>query len=224
MNQNNSCQYHPDTLIITAFAAGTIDSAEGLCIASHVQQCADCRHQIKQLETVGETFFMQPSALSVTKGAKENALKAIRQAKQVKSMRKTPRTSSSVPRVLSKWIPNGYDELDWQTITREISTFDLTKNKKGPKVSLLKVKAGARMPHHRHSGKEITVILQGSFSDEDGIYSEGDYLVRETHENHSPIASKDKDCICLTLLDGPIELTGFFSKLLNPILRLKHPT
>jgi putative transcriptional regulator len=222
MNQNNSCQYHPDTLTINAFAAGTIDTAEGLCIASHVQQCAECKHQLNQLETVGESFFMQPSQVLIAKGAKEGALKAIRQAKQVKPAPRTPTTSSSVPKVLYKWIPNGYDELDWQTITREISTFDLTKNKKGTKVSLLKVKAGAHMPHHRHSGKEITVILQGSFSDEDGIYSEGDYLVRETHENHSPIASKDKDCICLTLLDGPIELTGFFSKLLNPILRLKH--
>ncbi|MCY4043930.1 MAG: ChrR family anti-sigma-E factor [Cellvibrionales bacterium] len=224
MKHNNS-HHHPDSLTLTAFAAGSIDTYEGLCIATHIENCPECKRHMKQLELVGASILTEAKDSFVASDVKNKTLDAIKQAPQgtPQPTKKHQARNTDVPKVLTKWIPEGFGQLEWVKVNRQLATYDLTANKRGPRVSLVKVSAGGQMPHHRHSGKEITVILQGSFSDEDGIYTEGDYLVRESHENHSPVASLDKDCICLTLLDGPIELTGFFSKLLNPWLRLRHP-
>ena len=75
---------------------------------------------------------------------------------------------------------------------------------------------------HGHAGSEITVVLQGSFSDQDGRYAQGDFLVRGPGDEHRPVAAADSDCLCLAVLDAPIRLGGLLGRLANPFLRI-HP-
>ena len=84
--------------------------------------------------------------------------------------------------------------------------------------SLLHICAGSSVPHHRHAGDEITVVLQGSFSDQDDNYGVGDFIVRTPGERHRPVASQDEDCLCLTTLDRPIVMTNLLFRLLQPLL------
>ena len=84
-------------------------------------------------------------------------------------------------------------------------------------LALHKIDAGGKVPDHDHRGQEITVVLKGSFSDEDGVYQPGDFLVREPGESHRPMAAQNDDCICLSVLEAPIKLKGLKS-LLNPFL------
>ena len=37
-------------------------------------------------------------------------------------------------------------------------------------LALHKIDAGGKVPDHDYRGQEITVVLKGSFSDEDGVY------------------------------------------------------
>lgn len=60
------------------------------------------------------------------------------------------------------------------------------------------------MPHHSHTGDQITVVLEGSFSDEDRIYRKGDFILRDSRDRHKPIVSPKCECICLMVLAGPI--------------------
>ena len=73
-----------------------------------------------------------------------------------------------------------------------------------------------------HAGSEITVVLHGSFSDQDGRYAQGDFLVRGPGDEHRPVAAADSDCLCLAVLDAPIRLGGLLGRLANPFLRI-HP-
>jgi len=43
-------------------------------------------------------------------------------------------------------------------------------------MALHRIKAGGKAPEHDHKGTEITVVLTGSFSDEDDIYQPGDFI------------------------------------------------
>ena len=129
--------------------------------------------------------------------------------------------SSGVPSCLKKLIPNGFDKLKWKSFGKSLRISHLETGDSQREVALHRISPGAKIANHDHRGQEITVVLKGSFSDEDGLYMPGDFIIKKSGEKHKPIVSKDSECICLTVSDGPIKLTGFFARFLNPFLRLK---
>jgi putative transcriptional regulator len=74
------------------------------------------------------------------------------------------------------------------------------------------------MPHHEHRGDEITVVLQGSFSDQEDNYHVGDFIVRTKGEKHRPVAAQHEDCLCLSTLDAPIRMSNWFLRMIMPVL------
>lgn len=108
----------------------------------------------------------------------------------------------------------------WERITRALSIGRLKIDDKTREVALHRLEAGGRVNNHDHKGREVTVVLCGSFSDQDGLYLPGDFLVREPGDAHQPVASNDSSCVCLSVLEAPVKFTGI-SRLINPFLRLK---
>ena len=78
---------------------------------------------------------------------------------------------------------------------------------------------GAKSPDHSHHGREITLVLDGRFSDELGDYKAADFILRDREHQHQP--QSDGGCLCFSLLDKPIKLTGRIARLYNPILYYK---
>lgn len=81
--------------------------------------------------------------------------------------------------------------------------------------SLLHISPGGGVPEHTHKGFELTVLLDGSFSDEIGEYVKGDFLMLDASIKHTP-ASK-KGCLCYTVANDALHFTKGINKLLNPI-------
>lgn len=54
-----------------------------------------------------------------------------------------------------------------------------------------------KIPQHTHRGMESTLILHGGFSDEDGHYEAGDYLVKDASIKHSPYTQKERTACVL---------------------------
>jgi putative transcriptional regulator len=77
------------------------------------------------------------------------------------------------------------------------------------------------MPEHEHRGEEITVLLKGSFSDAEGKYVRGDFVVRNAGERHQPTATLDTDCICLVSLQRPVRPRSMFYRLLEPFVQYR---
>ena len=67
----------------------------------------------------------------------------------------------------------------------------------------------------------MTLVLEGGFSDADGTYHQGDFLLREPSDVHSPTAVQSEDCICLAVLDAPLKFTGWKYRWMNPFLQLR---
>ena len=82
-----------------------------------------------------------------------------------------------------------------------------------------KISAGGVAPEHDHSGTEMTVVLKGSFSDKEGIYQEGDFILKEPGQIHQPISARNEDCLCLSVESAPVKLTGFFGRMVNPFIK-----
>jgi len=67
----------------------------------------------------------------------------------------------------------------------------------------------------------MTLILEGGFSDANGSYHKGDFLVRRPGDVHAPTALQSEDCICLAVLDAPLKFTDWKFRWMNPLLKLR---
>lgn len=222
MNLSNS-HHHPTDDQLIEFTAGTLPMSRSLCISAHLEFCPACRQRMATMQQLGSLQLETLKPQKISTDLKSQVLQAIRKpAPDIQPETAVKSSVHRIPKCLNKWVPENFDNLDWSAITPSVSITELTTEGSGAKAALVKVKAGGKMAHHSHTGDEVTVILQGSYSDEDGCYTAGDFIFRDSDHKHKPIAAKDQDCICLIALDGPVQLTGWLSRLLNPLLRFNH--
>lgn len=216
--------HHPATDLLTAFSAGSIPLSHGLCVSAHLEHCDECQANMQRLNSMGAQIFEELQSAPVNEDLKSNVF--ARLSDELDDTDSNPvaginanADTAGVPRCLQQFIPRDYDSLDWSYVSPSIRTAKLCTDSNGAKVEMLRIKPGGKAALHTHTGDEYTVILKGSFSDESGIYRAGDFVVRGRHDKHCPTATKDEECICLTVTDAPIEFTGFFTRWLNPLIR-----
>ena len=217
--------YHPDDMTLMNYAAGSCSIPESLAVAMHLCFCHDCRQHVKNLNHLGGALLETIKPASTDEDAFETLMASLEphyHSAPVKVKMDPPprdKITQHFTNPLLRYLPSSLAELPWQRQTKEISKFDLTSliNVKGFQVALQKIKAGAKVPTHTHKGFEYTVILSGGFSDELGVYHEGDFIARDATHHHSPTALQNEDCICLTVLNAPLKFTGWY-RVLNPFM------
>lgn len=84
---------------------------------------------------------------------------------------------------------------------------------------LFRFEADAGIPVHDHKGEEFTLVLEGGYYDEAGLYHRGDMSYARTGFEHEPRGLPDEACICLTVSLGGYRfrnpLAGLVSRLLT---------
>ncbi len=212
---------HPYDELLTAYSAGSLPLSQALCISAHLEHCASCGTKLKRLNRVGSELMQQLKPARASDALKQKLMQRLDSLTETEDEPevKTEAADASIPRCLRQFIDKGYASLRWKRVSADIHSVELCRDSNGAKVELLKIKPGGSASTHTHLGDEYTVILEGSFSDESGLYRRGDFLVRDESDRHTPVATKDRECICLAVTEGPVQLTGFFNRLLNPFLR-----
>ncbi len=210
---------HPYDELLTAYSAGSLPLSQALCISAHLEHCDGCASKLKRLNRVGSELMqnLRPARASAT--LKQKLMERLDSLTEEEPEVNTEPADASIPRCLRQFIDKGYASLQWKRVSADIHSVELCRDSNGAKVELLKIKAGGSASTHTHLGDEYTVILEGSFSDESGLYRQGDFLVRDETDRHTPVATQDRECICLAVTEGPVQLTGFFNRMLNPFLR-----
>ena len=89
-------------------------------------------------------------------------------------------------------------------------------NKSAGDLRLLRIDAGRTMPEHGHGGSEVTLVLQGSYSDETGSYGRGDVQDLDGTTEHTPIANADTGCICLIASEHPARFKSVIARIMQP--------
>jgi putative transcriptional regulator len=67
---------------------------------------------------------------------------------------------------------------------------------------------------------ELTLVLQGSFSDETGHFARGDLEVADEELEHTPVADGGEVCICLAATDAPLRFNSLMPRLFQPLFRI----
>ena len=210
---------HPYEELLAAYSAGSLPLSQALCISAHLEHCSSCGQKLQQLNHVGSELMQQLKPSKVSDELKTRLLGMLDSLPEDLPDGESREVDSRVPRCLHQFVERNYDDLDWKRVSADIHSVELCRDSNGARVELLKIKPGGSATTHTHMGDEYTVILEGSFSDESGLYGQGDFLIRDENDQHTPVATQDRECICLAVTEGPIQFTGFLHRLLNPFIR-----
>ena len=221
---------HPDSALLVEYASGSLELAPSIAITTHIQFCDQCRRTVESLQAVGGEMLEEAASVPVSDNLLDNVFAHIdsdssqeqslsnvqHEARQVDSENEVlGELASTVPAYIRKFLPA--EPLKWRFLSPSLKTATISVGEDVNELSFLKIKAGGKAPVHTHTGTEITVVLKGCFSDEEDLYQPGDFIVRHAGETHQPIAAQNEECICLSVLSAPIQLTGIKS-MLNPFL------
>ena len=214
--------YHPTPELLTAFSAGSLQLSHSLCVSVHIQHCDECRINLQRLRSIATQLFDDQQPASGSDSLRNAVFAQLDEHYSEENNRENTlenNTPSNIPRALQQFVKGDYSSLNWKKVTSAIQSAHLCTDVSGSKVEIMRIKAGGKVPTHTHIGEEYTLLLEGSFSDEEGLYNQGDFLVRDGRHKHRPVATKDRDCLCLAVTDAPIKFTGVFTRLLNPLLQ-----
>jgi len=218
----NKLTIHPDESLLTAYSAGSLQLSQALCISAHIEHCSKCQQAVQRLNKLGSELMQQLKPSPTSTDLKASLLAQLDDLDEIPVAATPVQINNSIPRCLRQFVHASYQNLAWKRVSPDIHSVELCRDSNGAKVELLRIKPGGAATTHTHMGDEYTVILEGSFSDESGVYSKGDFLLRDASHIHRPVATQDGECICLAVTEGPIQFTGLFSRLLNPIIRRSY--
>jgi putative transcriptional regulator len=214
--------HHPFDELLTAYSAGSLPLSQALCISAHLEHCQGCTQTLQRLDQVGSELMQQQKPSRASDELKNKLLGMLDSLPEDIADDEPRKLDSRVPRCLRQFVEHSYDDLNWNRVSADIHSVELCRDSNGARVELLKIKPGGSATTHTHMGDEYTVILEGSFSDESGLYGRGDFMVRNQNDKHTPVATQDRECICLAVTEGPIQFTGFMHRLLNPFIRRSY--
>jgi len=127
----------------------------------------------------------------------------------------------TLPQPLRGYVGKPLDALPWKRVMTgmEAVEIDLATKGRGSRARLLKLSPGTVVPQHSHRGSELTLVLTGGFSDGTTHYERGDFASSDADVDHQPVVDSEEPCICLTVTDAPLRLTGRWTRFLNPFVR-----
>ncbi len=82
--------------------------------------------------------------------------------------------------------------MKWKPLGRGAYHIKIKTGDADTSVRLLRIPAGKPVPEHSHGGRELTLVLKGSFYDGQGRFARGDLEEADQDVEHQPIADEVK--------------------------------
>lgn len=224
MTALSNIRHHPKSTTLASYAAGNLDEARSVVIATHASLCADCRRAVRDFETIGgdcldgiESVAMNESALGsfwARAGRQERGLAPA-------STRAANDLALDASHPLASYLKDGIDAIEWRAVAPGFAQHVIPADGYRPGVlRLLKIAPGFGIPTHTHGDEELTLILRGSYTDEIGEFARGDLADLDGEVRHSPRATGGEPCICLIATSAPLRFKTLIGRIVQPFIGL----
>jgi putative transcriptional regulator len=201
--------------LLAGYAAGSLPRPLHALIGAHVDLRPSAAGFVSDLELLkgSELDQAEPVALSF----RDKVLADIFSIPAAEPVR--PAAADNVfPPSLARFLGVSSSDVPWRSVLPGVREWTIS-HADGVEAKLYWVKAGRAMPSHTHEGQEVTLLLQGGFTDQAGHYRRGDIAVADHDLDHKPIADQDEDCICFAVTDAPLRLTGPIATFFRSLFR-----
>lgn len=210
--------HHPSEELLLDHAAGALPPASALLVATHLALCPRCRSDLAELEAAGGALMEAAEAGELRDDLLQRTLALLDAQEPAPEAALAAKGPAWPPRPLRDFLPTALDALPWRMRLPGVHGFPL-EGLAGGKVEMLRIQPGRAVPDHTHRGVEMTLVLEGGYSDELGHFGRGDVCVADEAITHRPHADTGPDCICLTVTDGVLRFSGPFGWIVNPLQR-----
>ena len=204
-------KHHLTTSLLMGYAAGTLPEAFNLVVATHISLCDDCRAALAEFDAIGGETMMGSGSVSMSSDALTATLAKIALGDV---QFEVPQRNGPYPAPLAAYMT---DTSKWRKIGGGVSQMLLHTGDRAT-VRLLKIPAGTAVPDHGHSGTELTLVLQGAFTDAHDRFAIGDIEVANEELHHKPVAEIGSDCICLSATDAPLAFRGLLPRIAGRLM------
>lgn len=205
--------HHIPEDMIRDWAAGRLPQAFAVVVAAHVSLCDECRALAEAEDTLGGVLLEQDAGVALAADARTRLMQSLDRPAPPPRQRASGIFPAPVMEALKGNPPH------WRMLGGGIRQQILAADTEGS-LRLLYIPAGRSVPEHGHGGLELTLVLQGSFSDSEGEFGRGDVECAHGDIDHQPVAGMGAPCICLAATDAPLRFHAMLPRLLQPIFRI----
>ena len=213
--------HHIPEEMLLDYASGALSWPFGVLVATHMALCPRCRSDVALIENMAGDFVNEIPGERTGADLLSRTLACIDESptQRAEDEGEILQADSDIrlPQPLRGLVGDTLDQLSWKGLGgfRQAGVLAETPDYA---VNLMRIRPGTAMPRHTHGGLELTLVLTGGFSDENGHYHRGDVSVADASVDHQPIADDDEECLCLAVSEKSPRLTGPFGRLLNPFI------
>lgn len=201
--------------LLAGYVVGSLSPPLHALIGGHLALSPRSRAFVADLETVSGAALEDLQPLDVRN--RDERLSAIFALDPEARPSVSAASPGLMPAPLRRYVGMPLESVPWRTILPGMKEYKIEQSEAG-EVKLFWIKAGRKMPHHTHEGSEMTLVLQGGFTDVGGHYGVGDIAIADDEVDHRPIADIDVDCICFAVTDAPLRLTGPIGRIVQRLL------
>ena len=214
-------KHHPTRELLASHSAAQLPLSLSIGVSAHIEICAQCRAAVRKITAQqAELLWSEDKDCAkhidfseVLNGIFDHKPQlAVEQQKKLPNSTYVGGNNYQLPRVL-----NAFEDLKW-SVFGAISRARIINDEDSTRASLLHIDKNGLIPSHQHKGYELTLLLEGSFTDEYGAYHKGDFIWLDSQVEHAPFTLEG--CLCYTVQDAPLHFVSGLSKALNPLGKL----
>ncbi len=207
--------------ILFEYAVGTLPSPLSLAVAAHLPYEPEAFQFVRKLEAVGGSLIdMEDGSVNIGECLLEQTLDMLERELE-QDNQEVPTNSndtlslfgkglSCFPSVLEQHITTLRKKAEWVKLSEKIEFMCLSESpEESTDIFMARLQPGASIPHHDHDFTEVTFVLEGAFSDENGNYKAGSLLVYDEENGHHPKACPEQGCLCLCVTSKPVSYEFF---------------
>ena len=205
--------------ILLSYAAGALDDAQRLVVDAHLALQPDKQPLIACYEDVGGALLDGCAPCHMSDSALDSVLSRLddmgEPERPITSIPHKSLSNQVIPPILTRHMGCEAHELSWRSVWPGMRAASHIFAGCTQEADFLKISPGVQTPKHKHAGLELTLILEGAFSDDAGEYARGDLVVHDTESEHQPVACPEMGCFCVSVSAAPPQFTGILGRVLN---------
>ena len=217
----------PSEDLLLDYASGALPETVAVLVATMLALRPDLRQAVAGMEAIGGYILDEINPVSLSSDAFDDVLARIDAADMPDEISANndnvepfdAATIAIVPEPLRSRLGKPLSKLAWHKRGPGIEEYRLPVTDDRFKIAVLRLSADRHVPSHSHQGSELTLVLDGAFTDDTGRYARGDLAEKGEEEHHAPVADPQDGCLCLVITGGPLRFSNPLVQLFDRITR-----
>jgi putative transcriptional regulator len=214
-------QFHPSEDLLLDYASGALPEAPALLIATHASMCATCARELERLDELGGALVAAAEPTRLPASLKQSVLDRLATTPAAPAAAPSPAPASAgadwLLAPLHAYVGSDAAAIEWKWLAPGARQASLSLTWRGEPLRLVRLSRGFVIPKHMHTGRELTLVLDGELSDEHATYRTGDVSDYDHSVEHRQKVTGAEACICLIANDGRVVPKTMIGRLLSKI-------